>query len=452
MSELDVGATDAAIARANDATRRAVGRRRAAAGDGAGGTVRLGTTELAQVKLDNRPAGAPVVAYLGPWEPPASGQLVEIVPTTDRAPQGWRVVGAPPVRCPVYAMVYHVAGIQPPFVGGEPGSVPGISATEFGFIGPGQAVAPSATAAGDFWVTDEQAHRIYAVTSTVITHYAGNGDLDVSGLNNPITGLPGDSTAAGIGVQYDLVADLYGTVYSVYFATRFDADTGQHNPTSGLMRFLPGGTLQIICGGLPPGMEGDGGRSELAAVGTSPRYITLHPTDGSLVFADTGNNSIRRIAPPLDGKGIITTLVGVPASVAGGLAFDPDGNLYWIKSTTLRDVVRRTAAGVVSTVYTLPVDLPQRMIALTVDRCGRILVLLDSFDPIWGMQVGQIEGGALTVISNLPRLAGLATPSPQPIATATYATGGSSHLRVAADDTVYISDGTNRAVRQIRGA
>src|SRR6185436_10498745 len=149
------------------------------------------TTELAQVKLDNRPAGAPVVAYLGPWEPPASGQLVEIVPTTDRAPQGWRVVGAPPVRCPVYAMVYHVAGIQPPFVGGEPGSVPGISATEFGFIGPGQAVAPSATAAGDFWVTDEQAHRIYAVTSTVITHYAGNGDLDVSGLNNPITGLPG---------------------------------------------------------------------------------------------------------------------------------------------------------------------------------------------------------------------------------------------------------------------
>lgn len=85
-------ATDEAIARADQVTRRAVGRRWAAAGDATGGPVRLGATELAQVILDGQPTGAPVVAYLGPAEAPASADPVELVPTTDRAPQGWRLV------------------------------------------------------------------------------------------------------------------------------------------------------------------------------------------------------------------------------------------------------------------------------------------------------------------------------------------------------------------------
>lgn len=129
MSELDMGTADAAIARASDVTRRPVGARRAAAGDDAGGPVRLGTTELAQVKLDARPAGAPVVAYLGPGAAPSSGEAVALRPTTDRAPHAWRILGRAPVAVRsqsvlgVNGYVYGPYSLQEEwFIGGTGGS------------------------------------------------------------------------------------------------------------------------------------------------------------------------------------------------------------------------------------------------------------------------------------------------------------------------------------------
>jgi hypothetical protein len=83
------------ITQADQATRRRVGNRRATAGDDAGGPVRLGATELGQVKLDSRPAGAPVVGYLGPGLAPAAGAAVDVRPLTDRAPAMWSVPWRP---------------------------------------------------------------------------------------------------------------------------------------------------------------------------------------------------------------------------------------------------------------------------------------------------------------------------------------------------------------------
>lgn len=88
-----------------------------------------------------------------------------------------------------------------------------------------------------------------------------------------------------------LAAD--GTVYV--------ADTGNH----AVRRVAPDGTVTTVAGDGTPGADDSAGAGPAGARFDRPMGIALRP-DGSLVVADTGNHTLRRIAP----DGTVTTLAG----------------------------------------------------------------------------------------------------------------------------------------------
>ena len=67
---------------------------------------------------------------------------------------------------------------------------------------------------------------------------------------------------------------------------------------------LPDGAFQVIAGTGTAGFSGDGGPATAAEI-DRPQGMAVAP-DGTLYFADQGNNRIRAISP----TGIITTVVG----------------------------------------------------------------------------------------------------------------------------------------------
>lgn len=103
-----------------------------------------------------------------------------------------------------------------------------------------------------------------------------------------------------------------------------------------IVRVNSDGTLTPIAGSFPQGYGGDGGPATAARLQNASAL--LFDAAGNLVFADSGNNRIRRI----DTKGIITTIAGNgqggaatggPATSTAvtypiGMALDAGGNLY----------------------------------------------------------------------------------------------------------------------------
>lgn len=440
-------AADEAIARADQVTRRTVGTRLAIAGDEAGGPVRLGLTEVAQIKLDADLAGAPVVAYLGPVEAPTPAQRVEIVPTTDRAPQGWRII-THARACPVWVNVYHVAGVQPPtFTNGPYSGV----ATEVNFPNPGTplTVAAHPTIAGDFSIAMPAPFpaggRVLRVASGILSVVAGSGVFD------PLSGMGGAATSARFGTPFYVVAKPDG-LGEFYFT--FSMVAGAPNSNSGIMRVTAGGIITRICGQVADGNGGDGGPSASANV-HAPLGIAINPVDGSLAFCDLRGNRIRSIAPPLDGTGIISTLATTGAAYPQHLAFAADGTLYWIEGDTLglgsTRLYRQVVAGSPELVYTLTGGGTfHRLRGVAVDRCNRVLVTVGpTTNPLAG-GVAMIESGVFSMISNATQTVGLATPSPQALVTATYGNlEQMGNLAIAFDDQVYVADAGNLAVRRL---
>ena len=114
-------------------------------------------------------------------------------------------------------------------------------------------------------------------------------------------------------------------------------------------------SITLLAGGANPGAA-DG----VGAAASFSRPVGLaHDAAGNVYVADTGNNTIRRIAP----DGTVTTLAGGDANNAGnadgtgsaarfnapsGMAVGPDGDLYVADSTNSR-IRRVTPAGVVTT-------------------------------------------------------------------------------------------------------
>ena len=186
--------------------------------------------------------------------------------------------------------------------------------------------------AGNLYIADSGSHRVRRVDpSGAITTVAGTGSYGFSG--------DGDlATAATLWWPSGVLADTSGDLYI--------SDNGNNR----IRKVGADGKINTIAGTGATGFGGDGGSAALATL-SSPRGLAWDTT-GNLVFADTGNNRIRRI----DSLGVITTIAGngqnsysgdggpalsaglyVPLSVVG----DNAGNLYYAERNS--DRVRKLA-------------------------------------------------------------------------------------------------------------
>ena len=179
---------------------------------------------------------------------------------------------------------------------------------------------------GSLYFSDSGNYRIGRVgTDGIITTVAGTGVAGFSGdgglaINANLNGFYGST---GLAISPD---------GSLYFTDFFN---------NRIRRVGTDGIIMTVAGTGVGGYSGDGGQAIRANI-RYPGPITIGP-DGSLYFFDSGNYRIRRITA----NGIITTIAGTGniamgeyandgvlatntklPSLIGGLAIDPDGNLY----------------------------------------------------------------------------------------------------------------------------
>jgi uncharacterized protein (TIGR03437 family) len=161
-------------------------------------------------------------------------------------------------------------------------------------------------AAGNVFIADTLNHRIAKVDSSgVITTVAGTGVAGASadGVTAVAAAL---NSPAGVAVDGD--GDI------------FISDTGNNL----IREVTPNGTIYTIAGNGTAGFSGDGGLA-LAAQINAPAGIFIDGS-GSLYFADSGNNRVRRLSPqaiPPPTAAPVTVLPQVTAVNAASLLGGP---------------------------------------------------------------------------------------------------------------------------------
>ncbi len=193
--------------------------------------------------------------------------------------------------------------------------------------------------AGNLYIADYGNHRIRKVdASGVITTFAGNGGVGLSGDDNAATG-------AMLHYPCGMAFDASG---SLYFA-----DSGNHR----IRKINTDGIISNVVGYAYGGFGGD----DAAAVDAHvyfPTDVALD-TQGNLFIADYGNHRVRKV----DTSGKITTYAGGAAGFAGdgaeaakaqfnspiAISIDRNNNLYI--SDYLNQRIRKiSSSGSVSTV------------------------------------------------------------------------------------------------------
>jgi sugar lactone lactonase YvrE len=207
---------------------------------------------------------------------------------------------------------------------------------------------PAVDADGNIYIPDKKNNRVRKVSPNgIITTVAGNGVHGFGGNNGP-------ATQAALDYPTSVAFDSAGNLYI--------AD--QHN--NRLRKVTPGGTITTLAGagafGFFGELSGNGGPAIQAEL-FFPGGLAFGP-DGSLYFSDTWNNQIRRISP----AGIITPFAGTggldgghgfagdggPAREAvldfpAGLAFDRNGNLFFADQHNNR-IRKISPDGIITTV------------------------------------------------------------------------------------------------------
>lgn len=178
--------------------------------------------------------------------------------------------------------VVHVAGGGPAGNAGD-----NAPATGAALRGPGgMAFDPD----GNLYVAESIAGRVRRIgTDGIITTVVGQSLVGGGTRANEALNLP-----AGLAVGVD--------------ATLFVAEFGGDR----IVAVPPIGTGRVVAGTGVAGLSGDGGPGAAAQV-DSPTGVWLDP-DGALVFADWGNNRVRRVAP----DGTVGTIAGGPGLIDDG--------------------------------------------------------------------------------------------------------------------------------------
>lgn len=148
---------------------------------------------------------------------------------------------------------------------------------------------------GALLVADNGNNRIRRLTSSILTTIVGSGVQGFGGDGGPAVAAMLDGPA-GVAITADgrmVIADARNHRVRVVGA-------------DGMINTLAGSGIR--------GFAGDGGRATAASLNL-PRGVAVMP-DGSIVFADSDNQRLRRVDP----AGTITTIAGTGAQGAGGQA------------------------------------------------------------------------------------------------------------------------------------
>ena len=188
-------------------------------------------------------------------------------------------------------------------------------------------------AAGNLYIADSVNNRVRMVdTQGIITTFAGNGTVNPPGF----WGDTGPATDASLHLPTGLAVDSSGKVYIAVSAD----NTVRVVTTDGVINIFAGAGYKGYYGDYAKDtISGNVTNTGVATVAglTNPQDIAIGPS-GSLLIADTGNATIRKV----DSTGVITTIsgngnVGISgddvattlAMVAPfGVAVDSAGNVY----------------------------------------------------------------------------------------------------------------------------
>jgi sugar lactone lactonase YvrE len=246
-------------------------------------------------------------------------------------------------------------------------------------------------------------------------------------LSGAVSTLPLPETFAATGMGIDQA----GTVYSVEVNRIRTLDTSNN-----VSSYLTAATAE----------EPVDGYLTVTARFNAPGGVAVAP-DGSLIVADTGNHTIRRIA-----SDVATTLAGTAAASGladgtgaaarfnspQGVAVGRDGVVY-VADTGNSAIRRVTVAGAVST-YAGPFVNPR---GVAVDADG-VIYVADT-----GNHVIRVlsTSGAVTTLAGSPGLSGSADGSGSAARFSSPA-----GVTVTADGTVYVADAGNHTIRAVSPA
>lgn len=232
---------------------------------------------------------------------------------------------------------------------------------------------------GNLYVADNASATIRKLTTAgVVSTYAG-----LSGIAGTVDGT---GSLANFTSPYAIAADALGNVYV------------SDNADDVVRKIAPGGVVTTLAGsvGAPGSADGTGS----AASFSSPEGIVADNA-GNVYVADSGNSTIRKIAP----GNVVTTLAGTAGTTGAqdgtgagasfnspqGLAIDGSGNLY-VADTGNNAIRKVTPTGVVTTIAVQAGSAA----GLSVTLSGPTDVLLV------GTTLYAISGNAVVYVANVP--------------------------------------------------